>query len=87
MCGKTDTCFDVASKFLPDKKPKPRHIYRNSHVEKELEDIKRQLDALRKHNQDHFTLAALVEMELASERLSKAIEIIQLSPKFVEEIN
>ena len=63
-----------------------RHIYRSAHCEKELSDILHQLDNLRKHDREHFTLGALVEMELASACLVDAIETTQLSPKHVEEI-
>lgn len=64
-----------------------RHIYRNPYVEKELSEIKHSLDNLRKHNQDHFALATLDEIELASSCLAEAIKITQLTPKYVEEIN
>lgn len=63
-----------------------RHIYRNPSVEKELEDIKRQLDALRKHNRDHFRMGALVSMEHASDWMARAISETHLSPKHVEEL-
>jgi len=63
-----------------------RHIYRSAYCEKELSSILHQLDNLRKHDYNHFTLEALCEMELASARLEEAIKITQCLPHHVEEI-
>ena len=62
-----------------------RHIYRDPVVEKELEAVMMNLKQIRKHQYDHFTLHALIEMQLACDCLERAIMETQLSPKHSEE--
>jgi len=64
-----------------------RHVYRDPHAEKELEEILMDLKQLRKHQYNHFSLSALVEMDHATECLQRALVETQLSPKHVEELS